>query len=280
MNINPINYLNGEYVSENESSIAAYDIAFVRGYAVFDFVRTYNRKPFLIEEHINRLFNSAKIANIQHDYSHAQINEIINLLIKKNDFKEYTFRIIMTGGMSSDAMGIVDNTPNLYILVKELVHPAHELYLNGVKLITDNYLRESPAVKSLNYFNLIAKRKLLYDSGAFTLLYVFNDKVLEAAICNVFIIKDNVIITPKSNILMGTTRNLIIQLMEGVYKCEERYITVRELSSADEVFITGTTQGVLPVVQIDSEIFSARTPGKVTKEIINYFNKYVDERSK
>jgi len=275
-----ISYINGKYLNEDESYIGITDIGFIRGYGVFDFVRTYNKKPFLFIEHITRLFGSAKQVNIQHSLDFQQITEIVNKLINMNEFDEYTFRIILTAGFSPDGMKVDDSKFNLYVIARKLVAPANELYENGVKLIQDNYLRDFPTVKSLNYLNLMSKRGLLLNSGAFTLLYTFNEKVLEAAISNVFIIKNDTVITPKDNILIGTTRNLTIKLIQDKYKIEERDISINELNNADEVFITGTTQGVLPVAKVDEKVYSNGKPGTIIKNIINIYNNYVYDQSK
>lgn len=275
-----INYINGQYVAEDESKIGITDIAFIRGFGVFDFVRTYKKKPFLFLEHIKRLFSSAEQVNIKHTLDFDQILNIVNKLIEINNFDEYTFRIILTAGFSPDGMKVDDKQFNLYIITRNLVSPASELYTNGVKLVSDNYLRDFPTVKSLNYLNLMSKRELISKSGAFTLLYTHNNKILEAAISNVFIIKNNTVITPKNNVLIGTTRNLTINLIQSLYKVEERDIDVTELIDADEVFITGTTQGVLPVVKVDEREYSNGKPGEITKNIINIFNQYVNDQSK
>jgi len=280
MTATSVNYIDGKFIETQESKVSILDLGLLRGFGVFDFVRTYNRKPFLLKQHIDRLFSSANQAGFEYKFTEEEISQVISILINRNNFNEYTFRIIITAGETNDGLHFVDFGTKLYVLVTELKEPPARIYNLGVKLITQNFLREFPTIKSLNYFNLLMNQKKIQDSNAFTLLYTYKGKVLEAAISNVFVIIENKIITPRNNILIGTTRNLVMELLDNNYKVLERDITVEELQSSTEVFITGTTQGVVPVVQIDNKKYSKGKPGEITRNIINIFNKYVYEKSK
>lgn len=275
-----INYINGKYKNATESCLNIYDIGFLRGYGVFDFIRTYNKVPFLLDEHLTRLQNSVRETGLNPVYTVDMIKGIILKLIKLNNFKELTFRVILTGGISRDAMSIDQENTNLYVIVSELHPVSKDLYAKGVKLITKEYQHRYAKAKTLDYLNLLENQNLLKDQDAFTILYHNDGKVLEAAISNVFIIKDNIIITPKRNILIGTTRNYVIDLLKDNCKVEQRDTNLEEMWEADEIFITGTTQGVLPVTQVDGNLISGGLPGEITKNIVDTFNNSIKNNDK
>lgn len=271
---NLICYLNGSIVSEKLASINIYDLGFLRGHAVFDFLRTYNRKPFLLNEHINRFQNSAKLMNIEYPISHEETAKIISKIVEVNNITESTIRCVLTGGISENGMWQT-HKPTFLIVTKELKPVPAETY-KGVKLITDRYCRHNPEAKTVDYSNLVKKQKRIEKEKAFSLLYLNNSCVLEVAISNFFIIKNGIVITPKENILKGITRNLLINLISSGYKVEEREILTEELECIDEAFITGTTQGVVPVINIDGRIVGNGNVGIKTKEIMNIFSKFVE----
>jgi len=249
------------------------DLGFLRGYGVFDFIRTYNRKPFLMEEHLKRLMRSASIINLDVEISLSELAKIVKSLSQEGS-GEKTIRIILTGGQSKNALNKDNLACNTYLIVENLAPVDSRIYSEGVKLITCEYKRELPGAKTLNYINLIKHEYKLGREGAFTLLYVNCNKVLEAAISNIFIVKGSRIITPFDGILLGTTRKLVIDIASGKFTVEERDIELPELLEAEEVFITGTTQGIVPVVKVDSYSINSGQVGNITRSLIDDFNKY------
>ena len=108
------------------------------------------------------------------------------------------------------------------------------------------------------------------------MLYYFRDEVLELTRNNIFIVKDKKIITPKENVLLGITRKHVIELAQRQFLMEERKISLSELWSADEVFVTGTTKKIIPVSRIDDVIYS-KSPGVITKKMMQLFNDLVND---
>ncbi len=272
MNNKIINYVNGKYDGPENSLITIYDPGFLNGYGVFDFLRTYNRKPFLLEEHLTRLFQSIRLSGINETFTMDEVREIIFKLLELNPEGELTFRIIITPGAEEQKSCI-------FIIVGEFLERSKDMYTNGVKLVVDDFQRSYPRIKSLNYFNFKFKKGFVKEKNAFSLLYIHNERVLECAQSNVFIVKNGKIITPIDDILLGVTRNKVLDLIRNSYGVEEREISYDELQSADEVFITATTQAVIPVVQIDNLVYSEGKPGKLTKEIIKIYGDFVSSVS-
>lgn len=267
-------FLNGNIISETEAHISIYDVGFLRGYGVFDFIRTYNGKPFLLDEHLERLEKSSLKMGIKLPYDRNKIEKIVNNLIIRNNKGESTIRIVVTGGVSPEGMYPGD-IPTFLILTKDLKPIPNKVYKKGVKLMTDEYQRSLPEIKHLNYSNLIRQKKKLNKTNSFNILYVNDGHALESAICNFFIVKDGIVATPIENVLMGTTRNLIIKLAKSKYIFEERQVSVTEMGGADEAFITGTSQGMIPVVEIDGKKIGTGKPGSTTKNLGRILDKYI-----
>ena len=271
---NPYCFINGKIVKENRAKISVNDIGLHRGYGVFEVLRTYNGKPFLLNEHLKRLNRSGSNLNLKIPYNKNEISKIVNTLIEKNKFPESLVKIIVTGGESSDGVTIAKK-PTIIILNKLLPPVDPKIYQRGVKLLTFEYQRFIPLVKNLNYIELLRNQKRLKKEKAFNLLYISDAKVLEGATCNIFIFKNNKLITPDNLILKGTTRNLVLKLARKHFRIEKRDVMLKELLNSDEVFITSTSKGIVPVVQIDNKIIKYGKPGSNTKKIIILFNQFI-----
>lgn len=271
-------FLNGKIIPESEAHISVYDIGFLRGYGVFDFLRTYNGKPFLLDKHLERLEESSYKMGIKLPYDRNKIEKIVKDLIIRNNKGESSIRVVVTGGVSLEGVYPGEN-PTFLILTKDLKTISNKVYEKGVKLITDEYQRSLPEIKHLNYSNLIRQREKLNKTNSFNILYVNDGYVLESAIFNFFIVKDGIAATPVENVLRGTTRNLIIKLAKSKYRFEERRVPVEEVYAADEAFITGTSQGIIPIVNINEKKVARGKPGPITKNLIYILDKYIRDFS-
>lgn len=267
-------FLNGKIVKENNAKISVNDIGIHRGYGVFEVLRTYNSKPFMVKEHLERLFNSAEKINLKIPYSKKQITDYINTLLVKNSHEESMIKILITGGESDDGV-IPKNKPTFLILVKILHIPKKEIYEKGVKIITFEHQRFLPTVKTLHYVQLIKSLETLRKEDAFTLLYTSNGHVLEGATCNIFFFKGGNLITPKTNVLNGITRDLVIKLASKNFTIKQKKVKLDMIRSCDEAFLTLTTKGIVPVVKIDDQIIGKGKVGSNTKSIMKIFNKHI-----
>lgn len=268
-------YFNGKIIPLLKAKIDPYDLGILRGYGVFDVMCTQNGKPFLLDEHWKRFQNSAKKVGLKIPVGKEKYKGILKKLMETNRYKKYTLRTILTGGLSSDAFTYCGQE-TFYILAEKFVSLPENLLEKGAKVITSEYLRELPEVKTANYVHAIRHQDKKYKSDALEIIYVHKGKALEAATSNFFIVKNNVLITPKKNILIGITRNLVIKLARRKgYKVVERDIKVRELYSADEVFLTATNKDIVPVVSVDGKKIGSGMPGKVTKDLIRVFADFV-----
>jgi branched-chain amino acid aminotransferase len=267
-------YLNGKFLNEKEAKISIYDLGLLRGYAVFDFLRTYNQKPFYLDEHLKRLLNSARLIGIKHNYNLKFLRKIIFKTLKKNNIHknlEYSIRIILTGGNSQDF--ITPLKPNLIVMITPLKKLDEKLYQKGIKLITKISERILPQAKTIIYTEAVkfmqeAKRKKATE----VLLLDKNKKILECTTSNFFsVINGQLITPPKDKVLSGITREIVINLAKKLkITVIERDIFFNEINKFDEVFITATNKEILPVIQIDNFKISNK-PGSITISLMNEF---------
>lgn len=258
-----------------EASIGINDIGLLRGYAAFDYLRTYYRKPFRIQDHLERFRNSAGELRLPFKYTDREIKDIIDQLIRKSDLAgEAGIRFILTGGYATKN-SLEISEPNFIITVEELPEYPADLYENGVKLITYEFQRNLPGSKTTEYMTAVKLQGLKKEKDAFDVLYCFRGEVLEVTRNNFFLCKDDVLITPKENILPGITRKVVIELAQREFNIEERLVNIDELTLADEAFLCGTSKKIIPVVEIDEIKINGGIPGKNTRRIMEMFDAYI-----
>lgn len=265
-------YFDGKICDFEQIKLSPYDIGILRGYGAFDVMCTANGKPFLFDEHFARLKKFAKELHLQLPFSKTEFHDILRKLLKANGFEKSTIRTVLTGGISADAF--LPGKPTCYILIEKFVALPAECYTQGVGVVTMEFARYLPQVKLTNYMEAIRNQHLKKRKGALEITYVKDGKVLENSMSNIFIFKDNVLITAKEGVLQGTTRNLVLKLAKKKFKVEEREMTEKEFRDADEVFLTGANKDVVPVVKIDGQKIGDGQVGQRTKVIMELFDAY------
>ncbi|GIW63301.1 MAG: branched chain amino acid aminotransferase [Patescibacteria group bacterium] len=263
-------FINSIWITDKEAKISVFDLAVLRGFGVFDFLRTYNRQPFLLNEHLDRFFNSIKILGLKPKYSKLKIKNIITEGIKRNPPSELSIRIIQTGGVSQDA--ITPSRPNFMVLFKKAVNYPKKYYTEGIKLITTEFSRVLPEAKTLNYTAGVIALEKARKQGAVEALYTDKNYLYECVTSNFFAVIDNILITPKDNILIGTVRNLVLKIAQRLnIKHKQTPIKTADIKRFQEAFITASNKEIMPVVQIDGIKIGKGKPGKITKILINEY---------
>ncbi len=275
-----IYYVNGEYVSEEEARISVGDLGILRGYGIFDFLRTYRGVPFRLDDHLARLERSASLIELPLPWARAELAAIIRETLGRNTHPESYIRIVVTGGQSADGITPAD-IPTLIVLVTPAPIDDPKLFDDGVKLVTTRTDRTLPTAKTINYIPAVLALKKAKAAGAFEALYVNAEGIaLECTRSNLFIIRDGRLITPETGILHGITRKVALERAAGICEVELRSLPLDEVKGADEVFITSSTKEVLPVVQIDDAIIGDGKPGSLTIRIRDAFLAYIEEVSR
>ncbi len=262
-------FLNGEIVKSEEAMLHVSDLSILRGYGIFDFFRTSAGKPLFMQDHLKRFKKSAISFQLDLDYDEKFLEKTIITLIGMNAFDESGIKLILTGGYSEN--GFNPGKPNLAILVDRLQLPSKSHYQEGVKLIAHMHVREFPSVKSTNYLTALILAKKCKAEGALDVLYHNGKYISELTRSNVFLVKNNRLITPVSGILEGITRSKILQIARKEMEVEERNVELSEVFEADELFITSSMKKVMPVVNVDGQSIGIGKPGNATKNLLQAF---------
>ena len=272
----PVYYLNGEYVAASQATLRLNDLGIVRGYGVFDLLRTYDGKLFKLHEHVLRLQRSAAAIGLDLPYGPEEIEHLARETYARNQIANATIRIVVTGGAADDFM-TPPNRPTLAVLIEPIAPSSNDQYTKGVKLVTTELERIMPTVKSLNYITAIMAMKEAKKAGAVEALYRTKDgRVTEGTRANFFIIRGQALITPQEEVLGGITRDVVLEIAEDDFQVREAPITYAELATCDEAFITSSTKEILPVVQIDDITIGAGRPGPNTQKLMDLFHTYVN----
>ncbi len=267
-------YMDGELVAADEARVSVRDLALLRGYGIFDYLRTYNRRPFHLEEHLYRLQRSARLIDLAFPWSVEELSSIAMKTLDKNSmYKECDIRLVVTGGVSQSNY-LPEGAPGLFILVQELSPLPTSLYTKGAKVTTVHDARYCTGAKTLNYIPAILAMKEAKKRGAVEALYVNpQGYILEGTTSNVFFVSGNTLITPALEILPGITRKVVLYLAKDMLTIEERAVHKDELRLMDEVFITASNKEIMPVTGVDTLEFGGG-PGEKTRRIMEGFRQY------
>ena len=248
-------YLNGSFVSEAEARISVFDHGFLYGDGVFEGIRAYNGRIFCIDEHIERLYESAESIMIKIPLSRKEMKNVIIETVRRNDLKDAYIRPVVSRGKG--ALGLdprVCAEPTIVIIVDaETRHPedmrAEPISRQGIKAITTAWRRNgpdilSPRIKSTNYLNNILAKLQANAVGAQDAIFL-NEQgyVCELTGDNLFIIKNARVITPPLwlGVLDGITRREVLRVAaEQGFETAEEPLTLHDLFTSDECFCTAT----------------------------------------
>ncbi len=274
-------YIDGEFLPSDEAKISVFDHGLLYGDGVFEGIRCYNGYVFKLDEHLERLYDSAKSLMLKIPISIDELKQDVLETLRRNELTEGYIRLIVTRGIGDLGLD-PDKCPNPSIIIiadKITLYPQN-YYEDGLEIVTVSIRRNypeaiNPRIKSLNYLNNILAKIEAKQSCAVEALMLNNDGyVVECSGDNIFLVKNEIIITPPSHIgiLEGVTRNSVITLAhEAGFQVEERVFTRHGIYIADECFLTGTAAEVIPVVKLDQRVIGNGEPGKVTQKLTAAF---------
>ncbi len=274
-------WLNGELVPQSEAKISVLDHGVLYGDGVFEGIRAYNGRVFRLEEHLKRLFSSAKTIGLDIPLSAEELSRAVCETVRANGLRDAYIRLVVTRGVGD--LGLDPrkcHKPTVFVIVDELALYPDEFYENGLELITVSTRRNSPtalnpAIKSLNYLNNILAKIEVNRAGLHEGLMLSHDgHVAECTGDNIFMVCGEEVITPPvtAGILEGITRNVVMELAAGEgYRVTEKLFFLHDLYNADEVFLTGTAAEIVPVVKVDGRTIGEGKPGPVTRKLRQAF---------
>jgi branched-chain amino acid aminotransferase len=276
-------FINGALYDKDDAKISVYDHGLLYGDGVFEGIRSYGGKVFRLDEHLDRLWNSAKAIILEIPMNKAEMAKAIYDTLEVNKIKDGYIRVVVTRGVGS--LGLDPNRcsdPQVIIITDRISLYPDELYQKGLEIITVSTVRNHPAalsprIKSLNYLNnILAKIEGVQAGCIEALMLNCKGEVAECTGDNIFIVRQGRLLTPPLDacILEGITRDVVIDLARqtGIAVLETP-LTKHDVYIADECFLTGTAAEVVPVVKVDSRTIGSGSPGPVTQDLIARFHK-------
>jgi branched-chain amino acid aminotransferase len=274
-------YLNEGLVPEEEAKISVFDHGFLYGAGVFETMRSYNKELFLVKEHLIRLRKSAEIFAINIPWQDEELMKALNVTIEANNLNNAYLRLSISRG--EGPIGLDPKLcpkPTLVIMAKELPEYNQEIYGKGIKAIICETKRNSlgstnPQAKSFNFLNNIAAKIEVNAAGASEgIMLNHRGELTEGTVSNIFLVKNNILLTPRTDvgILEGITRNFVIALAkENHLEVNEEILYPNNLLDADEVFITNSTQEIVPIIEVNHQRISSGIPGEITVKLLELY---------
>lgn len=278
-------YIDGQFYPESDAKISVFDHGLLYGDGIFEGIRFYNGRVFRLEEHIDRLFDSAKAIHLHIPATREEIIEMTLATIRKNDLRDGYVRLLVTRGVGKLGLSPYQCEKASIVVIASAIslYPA-EKYEKGLILATcstrrPNHDALSPAVKSLNYLsNIMAKVEAIASGAEEGVMLNAAGYVAECTGDNLFTVKKGILYTPtvSSGSLYGITRGVVIELIAAAgLELREVEMSRYDLYTADELFLTGTAAEVVPVVEYDKRIIGSGQPGPITRRLIADFRNLV-----
>lgn len=272
-------YLDGEFIPAGEAKISVFDHGFLYGDGLFETMRSYNGKIFLLAEHLNRLENSAKAIGLRVPFTREYIGTVLDKLMELNGENLY-LRLTVSRGP-----GPVGIDPGLcpsptVLITSKFISYNERLYNEGVRAVFVKTLRNlagaaMPDVKSLNFLNnILAKREVIEAGADEGFMTNYRGEVAEGTVSNVFIVQNGCIKTPSlgTGLLGGITRQKILEIAAGTgIPAEEKLLYKKDFYEADEIFYTNSGSEVVPVTNLDGQAIGAGAPGEITLKLLKEY---------
>jgi branched-chain amino acid aminotransferase len=270
-------YVNGEFKPQSQATISVFDRAISYGDGVFDTLVAKNGYVFKIDEHLERLFCSAKAVKIEIQKTRAEIKNLIVQAIRRNALRDCYVKIVVTRGVAWIPLMSSKEEPatTLIIFVSRPVGVVSEEKIRkGAKLLSTTIKRThpeslDPRIKSVNYqANVLMRREAVEGGADEAVSYGFDGYVAEGGGDNIWLVKKKVLMTPGHGVLEGITRETVLEIAKQLgYTAITANLNRFDLYQADELFLSSTAGGIIPVIEVDRRTIGSGTPGPITKQV-------------
>ena len=278
-------YLDGKFVDAADAKVSVFDHGLLYGDGIFEGIRLYQGNVFRLEQHLERLWYSAKSIMLEIPIPRPQLAEAVCESCRQNGLRDGYIRLVVTRGIGDLGLSPwLCPKPTVFIIADKIALYPPEYYATGLSIVTVPTRRLGPAtlppaVKSLNYLNNILAKIEARQAGALEAV-MLNDQgfVAECTGDNIFIVHHGRLFTPaaQEGALKGITRDAIFDITKGLgLSLEEHQLTRYDLWNADECFLTGTGAEVVPVVKLDGRDIGAGKPGPISHRILGEFRRRV-----
>lgn len=277
-------YLDGKLVPEPQAKVSVFDHGFLYGDGVFEGIRAYHGRVFRLQEHIDRLYRSAKAIALEVPVSREEMERLVVSTVKANNLRDAYIRLIVSRGKGD--LGLDPRKcpkPSIVCIAGKIDLYPMELYEKGMEIITVTTRRNrpdalNPNIKSLNYLNnIIAKIEVTQAGKCEGLMLNAEGFVAEGTGDNIFIYTHSELRTPPAyaGILEGITRGVVFELAAKTgLTVKEQEMTLLDVYGAEECFLTGTGAEIIPVIKLDGRQIGKGKPGPVTLELIHEFREF------
>ena len=276
-------YINGQFHDKQDAKISVYDHGLLYGDGVFEGMRSYGGKVFRLQQHLERLWNSARAIWLEIPFTQDEMADAVNDTLRTNNIEDGYIRLIVTRGEGT--LGLDPNKcsqPQIIIIADSITLYPDEFYENGLEIVTVHTIRNHPAalnpgIKSLNYLNnILAKIEGLQHGCVEALMLNYKGQVAECTGDNLFLVRDGQLYTPPvdAGILEGITRAAVLDLaVQAALRVHEVALEKEDVYSADECFLTGSAAEVVPVVKVDNRVIGSGIPGPISRDLKQRFHK-------
>ena len=273
-------FLNGKFMPIDEARVPVLDRGFIFGDGVYELVPVYSRVPFRLDEHLARLERSLAAVRIRNPYSRAEWRDIIAQLIAKQAFDDQGVYFQVTRGVAKrDHSFPKDVAPTVFIMSNPLVNPPKELVERGATAFTATDERWLHCdIKSISLIGNCLLRQVSAEAGGAETILFRAGKLTEASASNVFVVRGGVILSPPKSklILPGITYDVVVELAQAAgLPLEFRDdITMEEVRSADEIWVTSSSKEVLAIVTLDGKTVGDGKPGAMFRKMYGLYQDF------
>ena len=265
-------YLNGEFMPLAEARVPVLDRGFIFGDGVYEVIPVYSRRPFRLAEHLRRLQNSLDGVRIANPLADAEWTRLINEIIARNDGDDQSVYLQVTRGVAKrDHAFPKDAKQTVFLMSNPLTTPPAAQIEDGVAAISATDFRWLKCdVKSVSLLGNCLLKQMAVDAGVAETLLFRDGKLTEASSCNVFVVKNGVLLAPPKNnlVLPGITYDVVLEIAQArEFEFEVREISEAEARSADEIWITSSTKEVLAVTRLDGKSIGDGKPGALFRRM-------------
>ena len=273
-------YLNGHFLPAEQATISVMDRGFLFGDGVYEVIPVFGNKLLRLEEHLHRLQNSLRRISLPNPHSNDEWSKIFSDLLAKNAGEDRAVYLQISRGVyeKRDLAIRPEYASTIFAMVLHVTPPDIEVVSAGISVITVNDFRWGACdIKSTSLVANVMLRHQASEANVDDAILIRNGMVSEGTASNVFIVKDNVLITPPAGreLLPGITRDLVIEIANNnTILVEERGIREAELFDADEIWMTSSTREIAPVISLNGETVASGVAGPMWKRVMDLYQQY------
>jgi branched-chain amino acid aminotransferase len=268
-------YWNGRWTKE-PITVPANDLSVLRGFGCFDFLTTYQRRPYRTKEHVARLFHSAELLGLTVPATQDQVVELVHEGIKRNaHLPELYIKMTVTGGVAKDGKALEPGESSFYVTFGPAAPTPASYYQKGLRLHTAAYERYIPKAKSLAYMAGVVNYRKAKEAGVDDVVYVDrHGRILEGPTWNFFAVRDGKILVPHNElVLTGITAQFVEEAAKRLgFEMVFEEVPASQIESLSEAFATSTTKGVMPITEIDGKKIGDGAVGPIVTALMKAFD--------